>query len=127
MDIKREAGVASGIGDAESQAGFHEPDVIDNIVMRAFVATVDHSGLRRLVPEEAAFLDLPDLDARSGFARLTTVVWALLDPGDAEAIQVEVSAGRHHDACGLLLNWAVELLSLAASKSEFAGSGSAED
>src|SRR5438045_1949866 len=53
--IKREAGVASGIGDAESRAGFHEPDVIDNIVMRAFVATVDHSGLRHLVPEEAAF------------------------------------------------------------------------
>src|SRR3954469_12173927 len=125
--IKQEAGVASGIGDGGSRAGFHEPHVIDNIFMRAFVATVDHSGLRRLVPEEAALLDLPDLAARSGYARRTTVVWALLDPGDAEAIRAEVGAGRHRDACGLLLNTAVELLPLAAANPEFARSRSAED
>src|SRR4051812_15559620 len=50
------------------------------------------------------------------------VVWVLLDPGDAEAIRAEVASGRHWDACGLLLNRALELLSLAEANPEFADS-----
>ena len=52
--------------------------------------------------------------ARRWFAGPTTVVWALLEEDDAEAVRTEVSAGHHGDACGLLLNRAVELLSLGA-------------
>src|SRR5436189_264428 len=43
-----------------------------------------------------------------------TVVWILLDDRDAEALRMEVDAGRHRRACGLLLNWAVELITLGA-------------
>ena len=52
------------------------------------------------------------------FARPTTVAWALLDDGDAESIRSEVAAGHHDAACGLLLNRAIELLSLAAALPE---------
>jgi hypothetical protein len=95
--------------------------------MRAFVAVADQSGLRHLVPEDAVPPDVLRGYARGRFPRPTTVAWALLEPGDAEAIQAEVGAGRHGDASGLLLNWALELLSLAAANPEFAGDGSAED
>jgi hypothetical protein len=95
--------------------------------MQAFVAVADHSGLRRLVSEDAVPADVLGRYARGQFPRPTTVVWALLDPGDAEAIQAEVGAGRHHDACSLLLIWAVELLSLAAVSPEFAGIHSTND
>ena len=88
--------------------------------MQAFVAVADHCGLRRLVSEDAVPADVLGRYARSQFPRPTTVVWALLHPGNAEAIRAEVGAGRHHDACGLLLNWAVELLSLAAASPESA-------
>ena len=95
------------------------------VVMRAFVAVADHAGLRCLVPEDAALLDLPSLDAKGGLTRPTTVVWALLDPGDAETIGAEVAAGRYEEACGLLLNRAVELLTLASATSWLASGDSA--
>jgi hypothetical protein len=72
--------------------------------MRAFVAVADHSGLRRLVPKDAVLADLLGRYARGWFPRPTAVVWALLEPGDAEAIRAEVGTGRHRAACGLLLN-----------------------
>ena len=56
--------------------------------------------------------------ARGRFARPTTVTWALLDDGDAESIRSEVAIGRHDAACGLLLNRAIELLSIAAALPE---------
>jgi hypothetical protein len=95
--------------------------------MRAFVDVADHSGLCRLVPEDVVLADVLRGYARGRFPRPTTVAWALLEPGDAEAIRTEVGAGRHGDASGLLLNRAVELLSLAAANPGFAGDGSAED
>jgi hypothetical protein len=97
------------------------------IVMRAFFAVADHSGLRRLVPEDAVPADVLRGYATGRFPRPTTVAWALLEPGDAEAIQAEVGAGRHGDASGLLLNRALELLSLAEANPEFAGNGPVED
>src|SRR5262249_44795051 len=64
-------------------------------IMRAFVAVADHSGLRRLDPEDAVPADVLRRYARGRFPRPTTVAWALLEPGDAEAIQAEVGgAGR---------------------------------
>ena len=55
---------------------------------------------------------------RCRFARPTTVAWALLDDGDAESIRSAVATGHHDAACGLLLNRAIELLSLAAAMPE---------
>ena len=44
-----------------------------------------------------------------------TLVWALLTDDDAEDLRADVDAGRHAEACGLLLNRAVELISLGAA------------
>jgi hypothetical protein len=46
------------------------------------------------------------------------VAWTLLDDGDAESMRSEVANGHHDAACGLLLNRAIELLSLAAALPE---------
>ena len=83
--------------------------------MRAFIAQIDHAGLRRFTPEDAIPRDELRLLARCGSPGPGTVVWTLLHDGDAEALRAEVAAGRHRDACGLLLNRAVELLSIGAA------------
>ncbi len=83
--------------------------------MRAFVCEVDHAGLREFLPEEAVMRGVPCPRLRTPHP--TTVVWALLTKHDAEAIRMEVVANRPRDACGLLLNRAVELISLAAAAS----------
>ena len=83
--------------------------------MKAFVGEVDHSGLHRLVPEDSVPGDVLGRYARTRPPRPTTLVWALLDDLDANAIRAEVAAGRHDDACGLLLNRAVELLALGSA------------
>ena len=84
--------------------------------MRAFLCEVDHAGLRRLLPEEAILGDVSTLRMWARSARpMMTVVWALLADVDAEAIRVEVAADRPGDAGGLLLNRAVELLTLDAA------------
>jgi hypothetical protein len=49
------------------------------------------------------------------FVLPTTVAWVLLEDGDAEAIRAEIAAGRTGAARGLLLNRAVELISLGAA------------
>ena len=54
--------------------------MLDKIVMQAFVAVADHSGLRRLVPEDAVPADVLGVYARGWFPRPTTVVWALPRP-----------------------------------------------
>jgi hypothetical protein len=83
--------------------------------MKAFVGEVDHTGLRRFIPEDAISRDELRRLVREPSAWPTTVVWTLLDECDAEAVRTEMVAGRHHDACGLLLNAAVELISIAAA------------
>ena len=50
-----------------------------------------------------------------------TAVWALLDDEDTEAIRVDLTAGHYRDACNLLLNRAVELLSLLSVLPDFSG------
>ena len=83
--------------------------------MKAFVCEVDQSGLRRLVPEDLVPVDELGQLVRSPRGQPTTLVWALLADGDAEDLREDVRAGRHRAACGLLLNRAVELLSLGAA------------
>jgi hypothetical protein len=83
--------------------------------MKAFVCEVDHAGLRRFLPEDSVPADGLSYYARTRFARPTTVAWALLEDRDAEAIRAEVAAGRTDAARGLLLNRAIELISLASA------------
>ena len=89
--------------------------------MRAFVCQVDSSGLRRLLPE--------DLISRDELRRLaqclprcpTTLLWTLLADDVADDLQADIGAGRHAEACGLLLNRAVELLSLLSVLPDLSG------
>ena len=87
-------------------------------IMRAFLCEVDATGLRRILPEDVLAGDEVCRYARGRFARPTTVAWTLLDDGDAESIRSAVAAGHHEAACGLLLNRAIELLSIAAASPE---------
>jgi hypothetical protein len=79
--------------------------------MRAYAGTVDHQGLRWFLPEEVIPRDLLRHSVRAGWTGSTTAVWALVADDDAEAIRADLSAGRYGDACNLILNRAVELLS----------------
>jgi hypothetical protein len=38
-----------------------------------------------------------------------TTVWAVLSDDDAEAVREQLAARRHRDACGVLLDRAVEV------------------
>jgi hypothetical protein len=77
--------------------------------MRAFVCEIDHHGLRWLLPED--LLPTEEL-ARIPSHRPATVAWALLDESAAEALLEDVRAGRHREACGSLINHALDLVSL---------------
>jgi hypothetical protein len=86
--------------------------------MRAFICEVDETALRRLLPEDMLAGDGVRGYTRHRFARPTTVAWTLLDDGDADSIRSEVAAGHHDAACGLLLNRAIERLSISAALPE---------
>ena len=89
--------------------------------MRAYAGTVDQRGLRWFLPEEILPRDLLRHAVVVGLTRSTTAVWALVADEDAEAIRADLSAGRHRDACNLLLNRAVELLSLLSVLPDLSG------
>ena len=89
--------------------------------MRAYAGTVDHSGLRWFLPEEVIPRELLQHAVRAGWTHSATAVWALLADEDAEAIRADLCAGRHGDACNLLLNRAVELLSLLSVLPDLSG------
>ena len=88
--------------------------------MRAYVGAVDHLGLRWFVPEDVIPRDLLLLFVRSWPTRSTTAVWVLVNDEDAEAIRTDLSAGNPGLACNLLLNRAIELLSLVSVTPELA-------
>ena len=88
--------------------------------MRAYVGTVDHSGLRWFLPEEVIPRDLLRHAVKGGLTHATTAVWALLTDEDAEAIRAALSAGRLGEACNLLLKRAVELLPLTSGSPDLA-------
>jgi hypothetical protein len=89
--------------------------------MKAYVGSVDQAGLRWFLPEDVIPKDLLQHDARRWFTRSMTAVWALLADEDAEAIRTDLTAGHHRDACNVLLNRAVELLSLLSVLPDLAG------
>jgi hypothetical protein len=77
--------------------------------------------LRWFLPEEVIPRDLLRPAVLAGLTRSTTAVWALVADEDAEAIRADLSAGRHRDACNLLLNRAAELLSLLSVPPDLSG------
>ena len=83
--------------------------------MRAFVCEVDSSGLRRFTPEDLIPKDELRRLARGLPRRPATLFWTLLADDAADDLRADVGAGRHADACGLLLNRAVELIPLRAA------------
>jgi hypothetical protein len=80
--------------------------------MKAFVGEVDHFGLRRLLPEDVVLREMLGHYTRAHRTEATTVIRVLLDDRDAEVIRAKIVAGRFDDACGQLLNQAVELVAL---------------
>lgn len=78
--------------------------------MRAFVCEFDHQGRRRILPEDVLPSEELSRLARASGRRSIALVWAMLDESDAEDLRHEVGSGRTDDACGLLLNRAVEFL-----------------
>jgi hypothetical protein len=90
--------------------------------MRAFVCEVDNWGLHGFLPEHLLPAEELTRLARVSCRRSSAVIWALLEETDAEVVRTEVGAGRHHDACDLLLNRAVEILPIAAAVPYPAGS-----
>ena len=89
--------------------------------MRDYAGTVDQRGLRWFLPEDVIPRELLRHSVVAGLSRSTTAVWALVADEDAEAIRADLSAGRHRDAYNLLLNRAVELLSLLSVLPDFPG------
>ena len=88
--------------------------------MRAYAGTVDQGGLRWFLPEEVIPRELLRHALKGGLTHATTAVWALLTDEDAEAIRAALSVDRPGEACNLLLNRAVELLSLTSGSPDLA-------
>jgi hypothetical protein len=77
--------------------------------MRAYLAQVTRSELRRFVSEDLIPEDLLRRLTREWSSPATIVLGAVLDEEDAEAVREELAAGRHRQACGLFLDRAVEV------------------
>jgi hypothetical protein len=83
--------------------------MIEDGVMKAFVAQVAGSELRQFLPEDSVPEDLLSQLIREWSLPAMTTVWAVLDDDAAEAVREELAAGRQRDACGVLLDRAVEV------------------
>jgi hypothetical protein len=88
---------------------FPVPDVLEDPSMRAYLAQVCRSELRRFVPEDAVPEDLLSQLIREWSSPAMATVWAVLDDDAAEIVRAELAAGRKRDACGVLLDRAVEV------------------
>jgi hypothetical protein len=77
--------------------------------MKAYVAQVAESELRQFVAEDAVPEDILAQLIREWSLPAMTAVWAVLGDEDAEAVREELAAGRRRDACGVLLDRAVEV------------------
>ena len=60
-------------------------------------------------------------ELRRRLSESTTAVWALLDDEAAAAIRADLISGHPRDACNLLLNRAVKLLSLLSAVPDLSG------
>ena len=87
-------------------------------LMRAYLAQVTHSELRRFVPEDLIPEDLLRQLVREWSSPATIVLGAVLDDEDAEAVREELAAGRHGEACGVLIDRAVEVHRIVPDISE---------
>ncbi len=84
-------------------------DVLQAGLMKAYVALLAQAELRQFMSEDALPTDiLADL-LREWSLPETATVWAVLGDEDAEAVREELAAGRQRDACGILLDRAVEV------------------
>jgi hypothetical protein len=79
--------------------------------MKAYVGSVDQAGLRWFLAEDVMPRGLLRHEVRRRLSESTTAVWALLDDEAAAAIRADLISSHPRDACNLLLNRAVELLS----------------
>lgn len=83
--------------------------------MRTFLCEIDHTGLSKFIPEHLIQAD-ELLRLTRGYRRCpTSHFWTLLDDDDAEDVRADIDAGRRAEACGLVLNRAVEITSLGAA------------
>ena len=84
--------------------------MIEDAFMRAYVAQLNaDSELREFVPEDALPNEVLSDLLREWSLPATATVWAVLGDEDAEAVREELAAGRQRDACGVLLDRAVEV------------------
>jgi hypothetical protein len=85
--------------------------------MRTYIGLIGHSGLQRFIAEDAMPWGLLQQLAREWTSPTATVVEALIDEDDAEAIRRELAADHNDVACNLLLNRAFELITLGTRAS----------
>jgi len=80
-------------------------------LMKAYIAQLAHAGteLHHFVSEDALPNDVLSDLIREWSLPERTAVWAVLDDEDAQAVREELAAGRQRDACGVLLDRAVEV------------------
>ena len=90
-------------------AGLLQPRRVTSSQMKAYVAQLADSELRQFVPEDALPKDVLSDLIREWSLPERTAVWAVLDDEGADAVREELAAGRQRDACGMLLDRAVEV------------------
>src|SRR4051812_47376755 len=89
------------------------------LLMRAYVAQVTQSELRRFVPEDALPGDILRHLIAEWTSPVTAAIRAVLGEEDAEAVREELAADRHREACGVLLDRAVEVHPIVPDVAEF--------
>jgi hypothetical protein len=77
--------------------------------MKAYVAQLAQTELRQFVSEDALPEDVMADLIREWSLPERTAVWAVLDDDAAQVVREELAAGRHREACGILLDRAVEV------------------
>jgi hypothetical protein len=77
--------------------------------MKAYVAQVAQTELRQFVSEDALPHDVLSDLIREWSLPERTAVWAVLDDDAAQVVREELAAGRQREACGILLDRAVEV------------------
>ena len=93
--------------------------------MKAYVAQLAHADteLHHFVSEDALPKDVLSDLIREWSLPERTAVWVVLDDDAAQVVREELAAGRQRDACGVLLDRAVEVRQIVP---EVPGSSSSE-
>src|SRR4051812_16445662 len=96
--------------------------MIEDGFMKAYVAQVADSELRQFMPEDALPNDVLSDLLREWSLPEMAAVWAVLDDEDAEVVRGELAAGRQREACGILLDRAVEVRPILPDRPGFSPS-----